>query len=310
MKILFISSGGQDGKPKAVVRNQGHSLEKLGVEVIYFCVNGGGLFNYLKSVPALRRTIREIKPDVVHAHYSYSGLLAYLSGARHLIVSFMGSELRSSWLSRIISIIVARYLCTIVIVKSEEMKRILKVKNVEVIPNGVDLEIFKEQDKYECYSKTKLDPAKKNILFVGDPRRREKNYNLALKTFENLDNEKFKLIQVNNLSKEELCLYYNAADLLLMTSLWEGSPNTVKEAMACNMPVVSTKAGDVDLLLNNVKKSFVCSFDPSEIAEKIKLVTKDKERSNGREKIIKMGLDSETVALRILKLYKILSDLS
>ena len=95
-----------------------------------------------------------------------------------------------------------------------------------------------------------------------------------------------------------------------MTSLWEGSPNTVKEAMACNMPVVSTKAGDVDLLLNNVKKSFVCSFDPSEIAEKIKLVTKDKERSNGREKIIKMGLDSETVALRILKLYKILSDLS
>jgi glycosyltransferase involved in cell wall biosynthesis len=102
-------------------------------------------------------------------------------------------------------------------------------------------------------------------------------------------------------------LYYNAVDVILLTSLHEGSPNVVKEAMACNCPVVSTDVGDVRWLFGDTPGYFITSFDYKDVVEKIKLAINFREKyyqTKGRERIIDLGLDSGTVAGRIIDVYR------
>lgn len=98
----------------------------------------------------------------------------------------------------------------------------------------------------------------------------------------------------------------NASDVLLFTSKWEGSVNVVKEAMACNCPAVSTDVGDVRWVTGNTDGCFISNFKPEDVADKITLAlqfSKEKCRTNGRERIIELGLGSETIANRILVVY-------
>ena len=94
---------------------------------------------------------------------------------------------------------------------------------------------------------------------------------------------------------------------MLLTSFSEGSPQIVKEAMACNLPVVSTNVGDVEWLFGNEPGHYLTSFEPEDVAEKLKLAFDFKEkfgRTNGRQRIIELGLDSETIANKIVKIYR------
>jgi len=107
--------------------------------------------------------------------------------------------------------------------------------------------------------------------------------------------------------QKDLVEYYNVADILVMPSYKEGSPNIIKEAMACNCPIVSTDVGDVKEVIGDTKGCYVTSFDPDDVAEKIKLTLEfaEKEgRTRGRERIIKLGLDLDSVAEKIIELYK------
>jgi glycosyltransferase involved in cell wall biosynthesis len=104
-----------------------------------------------------------------------------------------------------------------------------------------------------------------------------------------------------------MSLYYSAADLLVMTSLHEGSPNTVKEAMACNCPVVSTPVGDVPFLLNGIQGCYVSSSDQQDFADNINRAmefARRFDRTAGRERLLALGLDSGTVAGRIRDIYE------
>ena len=104
-----------------------------------------------------------------------------------------------------------------------------------------------------------------------------------------------------------LNLYYNSADLLLLTSFHEGSPNVIKEAMACNCPIVSTDVGDVKRLFGEYTRClYIHSFDPIDVAEKIKQASSSAKKhgqTNGRERIIELGLDSNTIAEKIIEVY-------
>ena len=102
-------------------------------------------------------------------------------------------------------------------------------------------------------------------------------------------------------------LYYNAADLLLLTSKHEGSPNIIKEAMACNCPVVSTDVGDVRWVIGNTKGCYITSSNPVGVAQKVMLALEFSEknsRTKGRERIMELGLDSDTIAAKIIAVYK------
>ena len=183
------------------------------------------------------------------------------------------------------------------------MKKLLKTKKIKVVPNGVDFDTFYPITQEKARSILNWDFNEKIILFNGNKSNPIKNYDLAHEAI-NLCSYNIKVIEMKNLSQEKLNLYYNACDLFLSTSLWEGSPNTIKEAMACNTNIISSNVGDVNYLFGNQKYNHVCAFDPEIISKAItnSLILK-KESNKGRERLIHLSLQGEEVAKKIINLY-------
>jgi glycosyltransferase involved in cell wall biosynthesis len=187
------------------------------------------------------------------------------------------------------------------IVKSPEMKKF--IPKSFLIPNGVDFSNFKCFSKDEAIKKTEFNPSTKNVIFVSqDPNSFVKNLPLAKQSIDLLNDNKIKLHLISGKTFLELPYFYNAADLLLLTSLSEGSSNVIKEAMACNLPIVSTDVGDVKKIMGNTEGCYLCSYEPEDVADKIKQALNFGKRTNGCEKI--QHLDSRVVAEKIIEIYK------
>lgn len=314
MKVLFVSSGNSLTGISPIVERQGRSLSQSGLEVSYFTIKGKGLKGYLTSIFKLRTYLKENKVDIIHAHYALCGYVAlFASKKQKLILSFMGSDILSG--NRLVSKMnswVAKQFFHKVILKSDDMKKVLgETDKAVVIPNGVDLTTFSYEPQAVAQHKLNFDPAKRHILFVANPNRPEKNFSLAKEAFSLLDPSVYTFHTVYNLSTEKLVMHYNAADLILMTSVYEGSPNVIKEAMACNCPVVSTKVGDVEKLLTGVPGCFVVESNPNTIkAAIIKAVEfrKSDVQTKGRERLIQSGLSSEKVAEHLIQVYNSIAD--
>ena len=305
MKVLFVSAGSEEGLPGTVVRHQGESLISHGMDVSFFCTEGRGVKAYLKAVPRLRRELKKSNPDIVHAHYSFSGYLAAISGATPLVVSLMGSDVGMSLIFRLLTKLFASFFWDRTIVKSQSMIQMSGIRKACVLPNGVNTDLFRPYDKTESCRMSGLSSRKKIILFASSPERPEKNFPLAEKAFGMLNETDVSLVTVYGKPADEMVWYINSADLLLLTSVREGSPNTVKEALACNIPIVATDVGDVAELLEGVDGCYVSSSaDPYEIAAMVREALAYGRKTNGRQKIFGMGLDSGTVAARLEDLYK------
>jgi len=110
------------------------------------------------------------------------------------------------------------------------------------------------------------------------------------------------LLNVYGKSQKSLNKYYNASEVLLLTSLYEGSPNVIKEAMACNISIVSTNVGDVKEIIGKTEGCYIASFDPKDMAEKIKMALNFNQRTNGRINI--QHLEINKIARKIITVYK------
>jgi teichuronic acid biosynthesis glycosyltransferase TuaC len=111
-------------------------------------------------------------------------------------------------------------------------------------------------------------------------------------------------MELKGYSREEVNLLLNACNVALLTSFSEGSPQFIKEVMACNRPVVATNVGDIEWLFGDEPGHYLCGFDALDVAKKIKLALNfAKPSTNGRARIGKLGLDSASVAGRIIKIY-------
>jgi glycosyltransferase involved in cell wall biosynthesis len=318
MKILFVSSRNNGTEP--ISDRQANSLIDKSIVVDIFPIKGKGLFGYVKNILPLRGKIDHESPDLIHAHYGLSGILAFLANhKKKLIVSFMGDDilgsnnsngsitLVSKWMSRI-NIVLARKVYDYSIVKNNEMLERINCNRSVRIPNGVDLGVYKVTDKQAARSYLKLGDEIKLVLFVSNPERVEKNYKLAEEAIAQLKEKKedIMLFCIYEKDQEELVNYYNAADLLLLTSFHEGSPNVVKEAMSCNCPVVSTDVGDVKWLFGETQGHYITGFNPYDVAEKIELALEFRKKqllTKGRERIIELGLDSDTISGKIIEVY-------
>jgi teichuronic acid biosynthesis glycosyltransferase TuaC len=303
MKILFVSSG-KSGKVGDVVKNQGESLVKAGLIVDYLVINSG-LQGYISAIPKIRKTFRRGRYDLIHAHYSFSAISSTLAGNMPLVVSLMGSDIYASGISRYLLRYFYNFRWDATIVKTQRMKEILGLKNTFIIPNGVDFERFKPISKEIARKRIGYAWQKKLLVFVSNPARAEKNYVLASQAVKLLDNKDVELMPVYNVANEEIPFYLNAADALLLTSKWEGSVNVVKEAMACNCPIISTDVGDVSWVIGDTEGCFIASPYKKDLAAKIELVLAKDIRTQGRNRLIMLGLDSESVAEKIKEVYNL-----
>jgi len=305
MIVLFVFSGNSSYfEISPFIKVQAESLTKLGHTIDYYPVKGKGLWGYLSNITKLSKFIKQGDYDIVHSHYSFCGIVSALATGKPVICSLMGSDVKKSGLWRFIIKYFIMHKWKKTIVKSKDMKLALEIDKVEVIPNGVDLDIFRPMNKNDCRKELGWDIEKKIILFAADPKRPEKNFSLAKKATENLNIQDVELKVIYPVPHKDIPLYLNAADLLLSTSLWEGSPNIIKEAMACNCPIVSTDVGDVKWLLDGVEGCFITTNDPNDIANKIRKALDIKGKTKGREKLISLGLDSKNIAKKIVSVYE------
>jgi glycosyltransferase involved in cell wall biosynthesis len=318
MRILMVTSQlPTSNKPRtlAFVARQIQSIRDIGLQVELLEIKGVSQLKYLVGISQLWRLLK--KADIIHAHYSYCGWLARIQCSLPIAMSFMGDDLlgspgndgRATIRSRIevqINRCFAHFVDAI-IVKSEEMARIVAPLKAYIVPNGVDLNAFFPIEIEQARRELGLTLRKKYVLFPGDPDNPRKGFNLAQAAIHIARlhfSEPIEIITLRNIIPERVPLYFNACDAVLMTSLWEGSPNVIKEAMACNVPIISVPVGDVPQLLENVSVSEVCPRDPEEIGRALARILKCGRRSNGRDSIIIKKLDQVTVAHRIHGIYK------
>lgn len=288
-----------------MVQNQGDSLVYQGNIVKYFPIKGKGFGGYLSNVRRLKKYLRENKFDIVHAHYSLTAFVVSLAKAYPLVVSLMGSDVKKGWIYRLlIKLFAFIFSWKTIIVKSDDMKKSLKIDKAMVIPNGVDLLRFKELDRAECLKKLGWNKNKHHLLFPANIVRPEKNFKLLEGAFAELKDDDIEVHWFNRVPNEETPYWYNAADVVVMTSLWEGSPNAIKEAMACDCPIVSTEVGNVRWLFGNTQGCFFTEYSPSDCANKIKIALAFKGKTQGRQRIIDLGLSNDLVAKRLVEIYQ------
>lgn len=327
LKVLFVASGNKKGAGvvSSFVQSQYDSLKAEGPDMVLFPIKGKGWKGYLKAVFALRKVVKRARPDIIHAHYSTCGFVASLAclGMRKrpkILVSILGSfPTRDAKWRRVRWAI--QHLWDGALTKSERTRDQLGL-DLPVIPNGVNLDIFHLMDHNEARKKVGVEPNRQYIIWCSNPERVEKNWPLAEAAVKQLQitNNKLQisLVPVYNKTPEEVCTYMNAADCLLLTSDSEGSPNVIKEAMACNCPIVTTDVGDVRERLANMEGCYVVeeprAIDAEHLdaarLEKVKRVAeaigktlKFGKRTEGRNRIIEDRLEISQIANRIIEWY-------
>ena len=284
------------------IQEQINSLEKIGIPVIKFNIIGNGILGYLKNYRSLRKIIKKENIDLIHAHYGFAGVLANLQRKVPVVTTYHGTDinLKKGIVFSIFSIFLSR---ANIFVDPSQVKKLPKKKKSHVIPCGIDLDIFKPVERAKAREKMNFSKNDKIILFSSKFSRIVKNYELAREAINFLNDDSIKLIELKNFTREEVNLLLNAADVALLTSYTEGSPQFIKEAMACNVPIVSTNVGDVKWLRGNLEGFFITSMDYKDVAQKIKLALEIKERPNFRERLSNLNLDNQIIAKRLVELY-------
>ena len=298
MKVLIVYRNRIGRRP--YITEQVDAIVKKGMEAKYFAINGNGMRAYFTSYSYFIKRIQSFDPDIIHCHYGLSGLFAILQRSVPVVITFHGSDINLRKI-RPFSRIAAKLSRYNIFVSEKLARKTHTRKDFIIQPCGVDFDTFYPIDKLLAKEKLKLKSNQIYILFAGSFNNRIKNVALARIAIEKIDKNIY-LIELEDYTREEVNLLLNACDVAFMTSLTEGSPQFIKEAMACNCPIVSTNVGSVEEIIKGTEGCFLTSFDPIDVGEKLKLAIGFNKRTKGREKI--RCLDNHIIADAIISIYK------
>src|SRR3984893_133594 len=318
MKVLIVTAIYPTADNPAFgsyVRTQAESLKAAGIDVEMLVLKDRHRkLIYPKAILQLRQRLANSSVDLVHAHYGFVGMVARTQWKAPVVVTYHGSDILG-WINsrgereRLGALIagMGRMLARCVdaaIVQSDEMARKLRGSSVYVIPHEVDLKIFQPTEKQQARTKLGLNPFKKYLLFAANPKVGVKRFPLAAAVAECLATEdsSLELLVVSKESQQRLALYMSACDALIFPSYQEGSPNIVKQAMACNLPIVSTDVGDVRQIIGSTQHCHVCNPSVPEFTARIREILVHRKRTDGREHI--RHLESSSVAQKVIEVYE------
>lgn len=293
------------------VEQQVLGLRRSGLDVEVMLVNRseGGMSSYFTMGAELRSRIERFQPDVVHA--MYGGVLAEwmtrIVRGRPTVVSFCGSDLLGELLSGLMRRVISEYgilashiaasRAVGIVVKSRNLEEALPAtvdrSKVRIIPNGIDLERFRPIDQVDCRNKLGWDPGKFHVLFptnAGDPRKRLYLAQAAVDRA-NRSGLNAEMHQLRGVRHEEVPIWLNACNVVLLTSLHEGSPNVIKEALACDIPVVSVDVGDVSERVEGIEGCYIARPDADDLGIKLGLVRARGGRIAGRKRMQALSLE-------------------
>lgn len=290
-------------------------LRQAGIEVDVFPFRGARRpMNYWRAWRRLRRVMKEKQYDLVHAQFGQSALLTWPKRLP-LVVTFHGCDLqgvklpdgRMSWagqfLQRLCQLIARR--SDGVIIVSERMRRFLPASvSAPVIPTGLDFDEIPLLAQEDARRQAGLPLTGRLVLFVGNPAEPVKRHALAQRAVEILNKSTEATLVVGwGMLRPQILTLMNACDVLVMTSIQEGSPCVVKEALACNLPVVSLDVGDVPIRLHGIAGCEVCADDdPATIAASLQRVLAHGKRTSGRQAV--QDLDERLLTSRIVDVYR------
>ena len=297
MRVLIVASYNKGFFAPFIV-DQVESLQKIGVEVDYFGIVGKGFKGYLSSFSLLKAKISAFNPDIIHAHYGLSGLLANLQRKVPVITTYHGSDVNDKNV-RLFSKLAMLLSKHNIFVSQKNVDIMRPKRNFSLLPCGVNMENFSFMTKAEARTQLHWNQESKIVIFAGAFDNQVKNATLAKRTIELLENVELK--ELKGYSRSQVAAVFYAADCLLMTSFSEGSPQVVKEALVCGCPVVSVDVGDVKERVQLVNGCFVSTnYDEVELARGIK-----QSFEVGRVKCeLDACFDNKNIALELMRIYK------
>ena len=307
------------------VFDQVESLKGRGIDVDVLHVRREALGKsaYRRLATTVSERARALSPDVVHV--MYGGVLAEAATraevAAPVVLSLGGTDLFGGRvggpLARLrerVGVLASRRAARRadgVIVKSDGLRAALPAdidgSRVWTIPNGVDLERFAPLERAEARTQLGWPPDEPVVLFPARPVRLEKRFDLAQAAVAELRKTRpdVRLRPLDGVPRLEVPSWMNASDAIIMTSSHEGSPNAVKEALACNTPVVAVDVGDIRERIGGVPGCAIAERDPTALAQALDAALQTPRSNEGRRRVEELSLPR--VAAQVAEVYAAVS---
>ncbi len=343
MRVLHITTNyPSPGKPAfgVFVRWQVESLQAEGVQCAVSDVDGrGSVLRYVRAWLRLFGHLLTHRYDVLHAHHALAGILLCLTtaplwdsllslaGVSHpgrCILSYQNSP-SHEWGKFVFRLLYPFF--RRIILKAPDADYVSYAK-VRVLPNGCSADRFRPMDKAACKRELGLEPDGRYILFVdanprrnarGNSQKREDRFEDVMALLQGRLGDTIRPLKLCGEAPERMPLWYNASEIYLLTSDFEGSPNAVKECLMCDVPVVATPVGDLPFLGHHCPRCHVCrGFDAQELADRAEAVLRggpeDESGGDGavaeggaasaREALLRLGYGLEDTARKLIGIYR------
>ena len=257
MRVLIVARC-KKGHYAPFITEQVEAIRKEGVDSKFFGITGKGIVGYIRQFPGLLKAIRAFQPDLIHAHYGLCGLLVNYQRAVPVVTTYHGSDINDPKILRLSKRSIRRSRFNIFV--SQKNIDIAKPQgDYALIPCGINLDDYPLIEKTEARRIMGLDSTKKYVLFSGAFDNQVKNAPLAKNAVALVPD--VTLLELKGYSRPQVAALMQAVDAFLMTSFTEGSPQVIKEAMACGCPIVSVDVGDVKEQISELKGCYLTPSD-------------------------------------------------